>query len=130
VIFGIAVHQDGSLSLPREFGIPNSRPLRVGEVITVYGRGFGQTSPSVNAGEAAPTSPLAQMNSTTKRVYFGALWLIAGAPQDAQLIGLTPGLVGLYQINVVVPPESPKGDVPIRVQLDTTTSEYALIAVE
>jgi len=45
-------------------------------------------------------------------------------------IGLTPGLVGLYQINVVVPPESPKGDVPIRVQLDTTTSEYALIAVE
>jgi hypothetical protein len=30
----------------------------------------------------------------------GGTWLIAGAPQDAQLIGLTPGLVGLYQINV------------------------------
>ena len=128
--FGIAVHQDGTLSLPRDLGIPNSRPSRPGDVLTIYGLGFGQTSPAVTAGQAAPTSPLAQMASNTKRVFFGALALITGAPQDALYVGLTPGLVGLYQINVVVPEDSPKGDVPIRVQLDTTASEYALIAVE
>ncbi len=128
--FGIAVHQDGSLSLPREFGIPNSRPSRPGEAITLYGLGFGQTSPAVVAGAAAPSSPLAQMDSATKRVFFGALALVTGVPQDALFIGLTPGLVGLYQINVVIPENSPKGDVPLRVQLDTVASEYALIAVE
>ena len=128
--FGIAVHQDGSLSLPREFGIPNSRPSRTGEAITVYGLGFGQTNPPVVAGEAAPASPLPNLASSTKRVFFGALALITGTPQDALYVGLTPGFVGLYQVNVVVPEDSPKGDVPIRVQLDTTASEYALIAVE
>jgi len=128
--FGIAVHQDGSLSLPREFGIPNSRPSRPGEVITIYGLGFGQTSPPVVAGQAAPSSPLARVNSSTGQVRFGALALSSGVPNEAQYVGLTPGLVGLYQINVVVPENSPKGDVPIRVQLDTVASEYALIAVE
>ena len=129
--FGIAVHLDGSLSLPREFGIPNSRPSRPGEVITIYGLGFGQTAPAVTAGAAAPSPPsLAEINSSTRRVFFGALALASGVPQNAQYIGLTPGLVGLYQINVVIPEDSPKGDVPIRVQLDTVASEYALIAVE
>ncbi len=128
--FGIAVHQDGTLSLPRDLGIPNTRPSKPGEVLTIYGLGFGQTSPPVTAGQAAPRSPLAEMGSSTKRVLFGALALGTGASQDAQFVGLTPDLVGLYQINVVVPEGSPKGDVPIRVQLDTVASEYALIAVE
>ncbi len=128
--FGIAVHQDGSFSLPREFGIPNSRPSKPGEALTIYGLGFGQTDPPVLAGAAAPTSPLAQVASGSKRVLFGALALTSGVAQDALYVGLTPGFVGLYQVNVVVPENSPKGDVPIRVQLDTTASEYALIAVE
>ena len=128
--FGIAVHQDGTFSLPREFGIPGSRPTRPGEVITVYGLGFGKTVPPVVAGQAAPSSPLAEVPSSTKRVFFGSLALITGVPQDAQFVGLTPTLVGLYQINVVVPENSPKGEVPIRVQLDTSASDYALISVE
>lgn len=128
--FGIAVHQDGTLSLPRDLGIANSRPSKPGDVLTIYALGFGQTSPPVTAGAAAPSSPLAELSSSTKKVLFGALALGTGASQDAQYVGLTPGLVGLYQINVVVPEDSPKGDVPIRVQLDTVASEYALIAVE
>ncbi len=130
VFFGIAVNPDGTLSLPRELGIPNSRPSRPGEVITIYGLGFGQTSPPVVAGQAAPSTQLARVNSSNGQVWFGALSLNSGVPSDAQYIGLTPGLVGLYQINVAVPENSPKGDVPIRVQLDTVASEYALIAVE
>ena len=128
--FGIAVHQDGTLSLPREFGIANSRPSKPGDVITLYGLAFGQTGPPVTAGVAAPTSPLAEISSSTKRVLFGSLALNSGIPQDALFVGLTPGLVGLYQVNVVVPDNSPKGDVPVRIQLDTVASEYALIAVE
>ena len=129
-LFGIAVHQDGTFSLPREFGIPGTRPTRPGEVITVYGLGFGNTVPPVVAGQAAPTSPLAEVPSSTKRVFFGGSALLPGVPQDASFVGLTPTLVGLYQINVVVPENSPKGDVPIRVQFDTSASPFALISVE
>jgi adhesin/invasin len=130
--YAIAVNSDGSLSLPAEFGIPNSRPSRRGEPIVLYGLGFGQTVPPVVAGAAAPgpPNPLAQVNSGQKTVFFGALALGTGAPQEALYVGLTPGFVGLYQINVVVPNDAPSGDVPVRVQLDTTSSEYGYVAVE
>lgn len=129
--FAIAVNSDGSLSLPRELGIPNSRPSRPGEAVVIYGLGFGQTVPPVVSGAAAPGPPnLAHVNSERKTVFFGALALGTGTPQEALYVGLAPGFVGLYQINVIVPQDSPKGDVPIRVQLDTVASEYGLIAVE
>jgi uncharacterized protein (TIGR03437 family) len=54
---GIAVNQDGSIAIPRTAGI-NSRPARVGETLTMYAIGFGQTTPSVRSGEAAPVNPL------------------------------------------------------------------------
>jgi uncharacterized protein (TIGR03437 family) len=129
--FGIAVNAaDNTFSLPRSLGIPNSRPSRRGEAIILYGLGMGQTNPPVRAGEAAPTEPLAAVASSSAVVYFGALALNTGAPQDALFAGLTPGLVGLYQVNVVVPEQSPSGDVAVRIQFDTVASEYALIAVE
>lgn len=130
--FAIAVNPDGTISLPREFGLPNSRPSRPGEALVIYALGFGQTVPPVLSGTAAPgpPNPLAQVNSGRKTVFFGALALGTGTPQEALYVGLSPGFVGLYQVNVVVPQDSPKGDVPIRVQLDTVASEYGLIAVE
>lgn len=130
--YAIAVNPDGTLSLPREFGIPNSRPSKPGEAIVVYGLGFGQTVPPVQSGVAAPGPPnaLAQVNSGRKTVFFGALALGTGTQQEALYVGLSPGFVGLYQVNVVVPQDSPKGDVPIRVQLDTIASEFGFVAVE
>lgn len=128
--YAIAVNSDGTISLPKSLGIPNTRPSRVGETIVIYGLGFGQVSPPVQSGAAVPATPLPSVPSAQKTVFFGALALGTGATQEAQYVGLTPGLVGLYQINVVVPPDSPKGDVPVRVQLDTVASEYGYIAVE
>jgi uncharacterized protein (TIGR03437 family) len=128
--FGIAVHLDGTLSLPREFGIPNSRPSKPGDVITMYGLGFGQTAPPLTAGTAAAASPLPVIPTTLMKAYFGALALLTGASTDAFYVGATPGFAGLYQVNMIVPQDSPKGDVPIRVHMDKLVTEYALIAVE
>ena len=45
--------------------------------------------------------------------------------------GLTPGLVGLYQINVLVPPNAPIGaSVPVVVSIGSATSNTATIAVQ
>jgi uncharacterized protein (TIGR03437 family) len=128
--FGIAVHQDGTLSLPRDLGIPNSRPSKPGEAITMYGLGFGQTSPPSTAGTAVAASPLPIIPTTLAKAYFGALALLTGPNTDALYVGATPGFTGLYQVNMVVPEDSPKGDVPIRVHMDKIVTEYALIAVE
>ncbi|MCC6590141.1 MAG: hypothetical protein IT168_25845 [Bryobacterales bacterium] len=129
--YAIAVNaSDGTLSLPREFNIPGSRPSKPGEVVVLFGIGFGPTTPTVASGAVAPSNPPAVVNSDRKTVFFGALALNSGAPQEAAFVGLAPGFAGLYQINVVVPANSPKGDVPVRVQMDTAASEYGFIAVE
>jgi len=36
-------------------------------------------------------------------------------PAQVLYAGLAPGLVGVYQFNVVAPPGTPRGDVPLRV---------------
>jgi uncharacterized protein (TIGR03437 family) len=71
-----------------------SRRARPGDVIVIFGTGFGPVTPNVPAGQLAPdnsslTLPL--------QIYFGSTLA------TLQYSGLAPGLVGVYQFNVVVP---------------------------
>jgi uncharacterized protein (TIGR03437 family) len=71
----------------------SARPVKVGEVLELYGVGFGPTNPPVPAGQAfsgaAPTLP--QTVTIT----------IGGVPATVQFSGIVSA--GLYQLNVVVP---------------------------
>ncbi len=98
-------------------------PVTAGSVVTIYALGLGQTSPAVRSGEAAPSSPLANVPGFNNQVYFGNGGLF-GKPvsQTPQFIGLSPGFVGLYQINIQVPANTPKGIVPVYLQGDVGTS--------
>ncbi len=71
-----------------------SRQAKPGEIITIYGIGFGPVSPAIPAGEIVP----GQNQITTT-----LLMLFGNTPANTTYAGLAPGLVGLYQINVVVP---------------------------
>jgi len=74
-------------------GIP-SRPAKPGETIVMYGNGFGPVTPNIPAGE------LAQGNNQLVapfEVMFG------GTAAKLAYDGLSPGLVGVYQFDVVVP---------------------------
>jgi uncharacterized protein (TIGR03437 family) len=129
--YGIVVNQDGSFPVPASLGIPNSRPARRGETLVFYALGLGQTSPPVQSGAAAPAEPLARVPSPGgPRMLFGALALPTGAPSEPFYVGLTPGFVGLYQINVPVPQGVVSGDVPVRLQLDTVASDFVLVSIE
>ena len=66
------------------------------------------------------------------RVFFGAGYLPAtGVAADPFFVGLTPGLVGLYQINVTVPAEAPRGDaVPVALGSGTVVSNRVVIAIQ
>lgn len=113
--YGIIVNQDGTFPIPPTPGIP-SRPARPGDALVIYAIGFGQTDPPVTLGQASPgAEPLARI-VPTPTVYFGA-GLTGGAAAAPFYAGLTPGLVGLFQINVFVPENAPKGDrIPLRIE--------------
>ncbi len=109
--YGIIVNSDGTLPMPASvrIGTYNSRPARPGDVLVIYAIGFGQTTPSVASGAAAPSSPLAQLSNVVVR--FGVPGLFdSSIPVQPLFAGLTPGFVGLYQINVTVPPGVPTLD--------------------
>ncbi len=100
----IAVNADGTLPIPPNVTIPGyvSKPAKPGDTLVIYAIGFGQTNPAVQTGVASPSTPLAQLSNVI--VHFGPRSLFGtSVPQPASFAGLSPGFVGLYQINVQVP---------------------------
>lgn len=83
-----------------------SRPALPGEVIVLYGTGWGATTAQLEAGQlsdaAAGLLPSAAPSAT-----FGGLPL---APEDILYVGATPEAVGLYQIAIRVPFTASPGD--------------------
>ena len=125
--YAIAVNQDGTFPVPPTPGIP-SRRARPGDVLVIYAIGFGQTQPPVASGEAAPADPLAWVRPLPT-VYFGRGLL--PVPATPLFVGLTPTFVGLYQINVQIPPNAPKGDhVPLQIEGPGYKSNQVEIAIE
>jgi uncharacterized protein (TIGR03118 family) len=96
--YAIATHTDGSLVDPK-------KPAQPGEVIVLYGNGFGATDPAVIEG-AIVTSPAAMLRPVDV--------LIGGRTAEVIFQGLTA--TGLYQFNVQVPSGLPAGDASIVVR--------------
>jgi uncharacterized protein (TIGR03437 family) len=85
----------------------NSRPARPGEVILVFGTGFGPTQPPVEPGAlAAGAAPL----TGTLSARIGGLNL---ASADILYAGAAPGFAGLQQFNLRIPVGLGSGDLPI-----------------
>ena len=84
---GVIVHADNTL-------VTASNPAKAGETIVIYASGLGATSPSFPTGTAAN-----QINTTALQVTAS----IGGQPAAVVYSGLTQSLVGLYQVNAIVP---------------------------
>jgi uncharacterized protein (TIGR03437 family) len=72
-----------------------NHPAAAGEILETYGFGLGPTTPGVAAGAGAPSNPPASAAMPFVNV--------DGVLAQTTFAGLVPGLVGLYQVNVVVP---------------------------
>jgi uncharacterized protein (TIGR03437 family) len=126
--FGIVVNPDGSFPIPVTPGLA-SRPARAGEALVIYAIGLGPTTPATASGAGAPLDPLARVEPPFQ-VVFGA-GFGGGVATDALFVGLTPGFVGLYQVNAIVPPEAPKGDrVRMTLQRDGVLGNVVEIAIQ
>lgn len=109
----------------------SSRPARAGfDAITIYALGLGQTTPPVTAGVAAPVDPLAQVPGV--KVVFGESVIPgAGSVVTPLFVGLTPGSVGLYQINTTIPFNSPRGDeVTVALTVGLLSSNRVTLAIQ
>ncbi len=126
--YGAIVNNDGSIPMPLgSFPGVNTRPAHVGDALTIYAIGLGSTTTPVATGAIAPSSPLPGLISTPL-VYFGYFFAVPGTPIYA---GLSPGSVGLYQVNVVIPDGVPSGNIDVRLMFtDQTVSNPVQIAVQ
>jgi len=98
-------------------------PAQPGEHIIMYLVGMGATNPVVLSGAAAPsTAPLASavVQPTLTVGTLNALIYFAG---------LTPGAVGLYQIDFQVPPNASAGNLQVVVQQGTITANITTLPV-
>lgn len=101
-----ALFSDGATYVLPSGAVPGfmSRAARPGDTIVVYGIGFGPLNPDTPAGQIAQgktniASPV--------QIRFGDV------TADLTYSGLTSGLVGLYQFNVVVPNIAPGDAIPV-----------------
>jgi uncharacterized protein (TIGR03437 family) len=104
------------------------QPAKAGDLLVFWGYGFGQTSPPVTEGIAVP----GLANVPNCLMVFGASALpgleVVSTPSYC---GLSPGLVGVYQVNVTVPSGTPRGDaVPVFLQIGSVISNSVAIAVQ
>ncbi len=98
-----------------------SNPAKVGDYLTLYGTGGGAVNPALATGAAAPASPLSH---TTAAITAS----INGVPAKVTFAGLTPGDVGLLQVNLQVP-DLPTGNYSIQLSIGGTTSNTPTIAI-
>lgn len=108
-----------------------AEPLKAGDTITLYAIGLGPTTPAVQAGTAAPTSPLAVI-TPTPQVCFGNPGPFSSVTcTTPAFAGLTPGFAGLYQINFTVPANAPKGNsVPVFLEMQDEASNVLQVAIQ
>jgi uncharacterized protein (TIGR03437 family) len=109
-----ATHQSGS-------AITETSPAKPGELIAVYLAGMGLTSLTIDSGTAPSTSAsvLIQPDIT-----------VGGLPVTYLYAGLTPGLVGVYQINLRVPDNTPDGNQPLQLSQAGAPSNSGLLPVK
>ncbi len=100
-----------------------AQPAHRGDIIEIYGTGFGRVDANIGAGQPAPFER--PTNTVENPVV-----TIGGVRADVLFSGLTPGTAGLYQLNVRVPDGVVSGTaVPVVVQIGDKVSNTVTIGV-
>jgi len=118
-----AFFQDGAFALPPGAiaGVA-SRRAHFGDVLTLWGIGFGSVTPNTPAGQLVP-----QLNTLAAPFHI----LFGQTEATLQYDGLAPNAVGLYQFNVVVPNVAASDTVPLTFTLGGVPGTQTLyIAVQ
>jgi len=110
--YAIATHGDGTL-------VTSDSPAAKGETITLWGTGFGATTPAVAPGQL-PGDAIAYVTAFPTVT-------IAGVRASLYAAALNPNALGLYQVIVTLPTSIPSGDQPIVATVAGVSSPAAVM---
>jgi uncharacterized protein (TIGR03437 family) len=98
-----ATHAAGNVLGPASLYPGASTPAQAGEIVTIYGGGFGQTTP-----------PVANGSLTQNGILLPPLpvFTVSDIAAEVQFAGVVAP--GLYQFNIVIPASAPDGDDAIK----------------
>jgi uncharacterized protein (TIGR03437 family) len=116
--YAVALFSDGFYDLPP--GLVSevaSRRAVPGDTIMLFGIGFGPVSDNTSAGV---------IDQGTNMLNASVDVSIGGASAQVNYAGLTPGVVGLYQFNVVVPNIPANDKTPLTFKLNGTVGAQTL----
>ncbi len=123
--YAVAVNAIDSTVTQPDGSVPGliTRPVSVGTTIIIYANGLGPVDTPVPTGDVGAAPVIHTITTPTV--------LIGGVEAPVLFSGLAPQFVGVNQLNVVVPENSPLGDsVPLQISIGgITTSEAITIAV-
>jgi uncharacterized protein (TIGR03437 family) len=116
--YAVALFADGSYVLPAgAIAGLNSRPAQPGDIIVLYGIGFGPVTPYIPAGQL-----VGQANTLADSFTID----IGGVPATVEYDGLAPDFTGLYQFNIKVP-NAPAGNaVPLTFSVNNVPGTQTL----
>jgi uncharacterized protein (TIGR03437 family) len=124
---GVAGPQAGIATIVRADNgqlVTPTNPIHSGDTIIIYLTGMGATSPAVDDGMPAPSSPLATPLASPTVT-------LGGATLGVYWSGLVPGSVGLYQINAGVPLHPTEGlDIPLIITQGASSTTLSVRVVK
>jgi uncharacterized protein (TIGR03437 family) len=95
-------------------------PAKPGDVVILWGTGFGATNPAVTPGVVPPANPVANVANPITVTIGNVAATVVGA-------AITPGSPGLYQIAVQVPDSVPDGDLAVVAQVSGIQSSSSVL---
>jgi uncharacterized protein (TIGR03437 family) len=116
----VATRQDNSLAVKDgTFAGATTVAAKPGDVLILWGTGFGPTTPTVAAGIQVPSDK--QYNCSLVTISLGST--------SPQVFGcaLSPGFAGLYQVAIQVPSTMADGDYPIKATVNGTSSPDGVV---
>jgi uncharacterized protein (TIGR03437 family) len=101
--------------------VAGGQSVKPGQIVTLYGTGFGDTNPAV------PTGQIAAGAATLTNPITVTIGTVTLSSADVLYAGTSPGLIGgLYQFNVRVPSSTPNGDIAVTISIGGFQTQSAV----
>jgi uncharacterized protein (TIGR03437 family) len=118
--YAVATRQDYSYAVKNGVFPETTVPAAPGDVIILWGTGFGPTNPAAPVGAEAP--------SGTTYFTAGAVGVTLGnTPVTVYGAALTPGCAALYQVAIQIPESMGDGDYPIMAMVSGAQSPAGVL---
>jgi uncharacterized protein (TIGR03437 family) len=117
MFLAVAINSDGSSYL-----VTPTAPAHPGAVLVLFCTGLGAVQTSIEAGQAAPVTPLAPITDSIAVT-------IGGVSANVLFAGLVPTFTGFYQVNATIPASVTGDNLPVVITVGGASGPAATLSV-